>query len=439
MNIGIINTGNIGRALARPWLRAGHHLFLAKDGGQTKLDSFIRELGGEDSVPKIKRGSPREAAGFGQVVLFSAYWPHLDATLAEVGDTLAGKVVIDTMNPLNVNERFEHTHDLAFMARSSTSEELQRRCPGARVIKAFSTLPAGVLDAAAWAANPVKPPIFVAGDDAAAKEVVFTLARDTGFEALDAGPLGAARAIEQLGVLLHQVGTHQFKGDYARLAPALLQAAAPAPASDALTQTEPPAAGENQANARPKLDTTLPGTLGLLRGADSAGGGPLKLADAQAIRETVLLSEWATDARRWDLLGDCLAADVVLDHAMGQTAGREAYLALLQKPGLLAGLRHLILNLVAWANPDGTATALHYVGLAKFADPAARGVPADLPQLNGLGLAELTLCKDTDGRWRITRFRNDQYVMSGAFLADADERARWALPRAERPVAERGR
>lgn len=222
MKIGIVNTGNIGRALARPWLRAGHALLLAKDGNQTKLDEFFREAG---TLGTATRGTPREAAEFGEVVLFSTYWPRLDQTLAEVGGSLAGKVVIDTMNPLNVNANFEHTHDLAFMACSSTSEELQRRCPDAKVVKAFSTLPAGVLDADAWSAGPLRPPVFVAGDDPAAKATVFRLVRDAGFEPLDTGPLEAARSIEQLGVLLHHVGTHHFDGDYARLAPALLEAA----------------------------------------------------------------------------------------------------------------------------------------------------------------------------------------------------------------------
>jgi hypothetical protein len=217
MKIGVINAGNIGRALAKPWHDAGHELLLAKIGNQAKLDEFVQEMDG------VLRGTPRQAAEFGEIVLFSVYWPHLDAALAEVDD-LAGKLVIDTMNPLKVNDRFEHYHDLEFMQSSSTSEELQKRLPHARIVKAFSTLPAAMLDVTQWSGNPTTPAIFVAGDDPSAKEVVFQLVRDTGLQPLDVGPLSNARSIEQLGVLLHHVGMHQFGGHYERLAPTLVQA-----------------------------------------------------------------------------------------------------------------------------------------------------------------------------------------------------------------------
>ncbi|WP_238549368.1 NADPH-dependent F420 reductase [Acaryochloris marina] len=216
MKIGIINAGNIGRTLAKSWHEAGHQLKLAKAGDQTKLEHFLETIGGV-------KGTAREAAEFGDVALFSVYWPNLDATLAEVGD-LADKIIIDTMNPLNVTEQFEHYHDLEFMQSNSTSEELQKRLPKARVVKAFSTMPSTVLDANEWANNPVKPAVFVAGDDEQAKEVVMQLARDAGFEPFDAGALATSRNIEQVGILLHHIGTHQFGGDYGRLAPTILQA-----------------------------------------------------------------------------------------------------------------------------------------------------------------------------------------------------------------------
>ena len=220
MKIGILNAGNIGRTLAKTWHDAGHQLMLAKQGNQEKLDKFMPE------VESALRGTPKQVADFSEAVLFSVYWLNLDKVLAEVGD-LAGKIVIDTMNPLKVSEQLEHYHDLEFMQSSSTSEELQKHLPKARVVKAFSTIPSVVLDSTQWSNNPVKPAVFVAGDDPSAKEVVFQLARDAGFEPFDTGALANARSIEQMGVVLHNVGTHQFGGDYARLAPTFLQASKP--------------------------------------------------------------------------------------------------------------------------------------------------------------------------------------------------------------------
>ncbi|AKS30863.1 NADPH-dependent F420 reductase [Mycolicibacterium goodii] len=215
MRIGVVNAGNIGRTLAHAWIEAGHELFLAKDGSQDKLDAFV------EAHPQVERGTPAEAADFGEVVLFSVYWPRLDAILEAVGP-LSGKVVIETMNPLQVSADFEHSHDKAFMAQSSTTEELQRRLPDARVVKAFNTMPSDLLDKRRWSNSPVTPPVFLAGADGAAKKTVAQLAQDAGFPTIDAGPLVAARSIEQLGVLMHYVGENHFGGDIGRIAPAVL-------------------------------------------------------------------------------------------------------------------------------------------------------------------------------------------------------------------------
>ena len=44
MKIGILNAGNIGRTLAKPWYDAGHELMLTKQGNQEKLDKFMLEV-----------------------------------------------------------------------------------------------------------------------------------------------------------------------------------------------------------------------------------------------------------------------------------------------------------------------------------------------------------------------------------------------------------
>ena len=180
----------------------------------------------------------------------------------------------------------------------------------------------------------------------------------------------------------------------------------------------------NGARALP-LDTRLPDDLLQLR--SGSAGSRLSAHDRNAVHETVLLAEWATDSRRWELLKECLTEDVKLDHPMGRARNRAEYVRLLSTGGFLDGLRHLIWNLVAWGNEDGTATALHYVGLATFAQTGAATPPPDLPRLAGLGLAELTLVKEADGHWRIRAFHNDQYVMNDDYLTDPSERRRWAL------------
>ena len=221
LKIGILNTGNVGSRLARAWSTAGHQLALAKDGEDRKLAPLLSELEGNARLCTV-----REAAAFGDIVLFSVYWPRMAAIVEAVGDALDGKTVIETMNPLGVTADFQHFHDLEFMRQGSTAEELQRRLPKAHVVKAFSTLAAPVLETAAWSASTARPGVFYASDDRAAGEVVRGLIRDAGFSPVNAGPLIAARQIEQLGVLLHHIADHEYRGDadLVRLGMAVLEA-----------------------------------------------------------------------------------------------------------------------------------------------------------------------------------------------------------------------
>ncbi len=213
MKIGIINAGNIGGRLARAWANAGHEIMLSKDGEIHKLDPVLADIEAAGHGGTVSTGSLREAADFGDVVLFSVYWPRLDAVLAEIGDAMDGKTVIETMNPLGVTKDFVHYHDTEFMAGNSTAEQLQGKLPNSWVVKAFSTLAAPVLEAAAWSKREDRQSVFYVGDNADAKKVTRILIEDAGFRPINAGPLSAARQLEQIGVLLHHVAHNEFQGD----------------------------------------------------------------------------------------------------------------------------------------------------------------------------------------------------------------------------------
>jgi len=208
MKIGILNAGNVGSRLARAWATAGHDLVIAKDGEDRKIAPLLAELG-----DRARLGTIREAAEFGEAVLFSVYWPRVDAIVSEVGDALDGKTVIDTMNPLGVTAEFQHLHELDFMRDNSTSEVLQQRLPKARIVKAFNLLGSPLLEAAAWSKSPVQPNVFYVSDDASAGQIARGLIADAGFKPINAGPLKGARQLEQAGVLLHHIAEHEYAGD----------------------------------------------------------------------------------------------------------------------------------------------------------------------------------------------------------------------------------
>ena len=122
----------------------------------------------------------------------------LDAVVRDAGDALAGKVVVDVTNALDA------TMNLAVGFTTSGAEELQKKLPKARVVKAFHTVFAQHMDSGR--VGDLQLSTFVAGDDARAKKTVLELASGIGFDAVDAGPLKNARLIEPFASFNIQLG-----------------------------------------------------------------------------------------------------------------------------------------------------------------------------------------------------------------------------------------
>ena len=129
------------------------------------------------------------------MVILAVYYPGSLELARELGDRLAGKVVVDIANPLN------QTFDgLATAPGTSAAEEVAATAAaGTRVVKAFNTTFSGTLVEGQVAGQPLD--VFIAGDDEGAKEAVAQLVRDGGLRAIDVGPLERARELEGLGFL----------------------------------------------------------------------------------------------------------------------------------------------------------------------------------------------------------------------------------------------
>ncbi|KAI0976279.1 coenzyme F420-dependent NADP oxidoreductase [Xylaria arbuscula] len=222
MKIGIVNAGNIGLNLATAWIRHGHDIMLSKDTHPEKLQERVRVFGldhglSETEVSRFKYGSLANAAKFGDVVVLSLYFPRLSHVLKDLksaGVTLSGKIVVDTMNPAMVDANFNHSLDLEYMERTSTTEDIQKAFPEAVVFKAFNTMTSTVLDVREWTSGRVPPHIFVGGDPSSTT-TVRKLIQDTGFRPLFAGyDLKTARVLERLSILFHHLTEDEFQGDF---------------------------------------------------------------------------------------------------------------------------------------------------------------------------------------------------------------------------------
>ena len=160
-------------------------------------------------MPAVDRRSGRVTAGSGhwmsqlldalrgvpglELGVATAY-PGAVAALRSAGD-LKGKVIVDITNPLTADYM-----GLAIGHSTSAAEEIQSALPDAKVVKAFNTVFAQVIAAGPKLAGATVP-VYLAGDDSAAKETVRSLVQSIGFASVDAGGLRNARYLEPLAGL----------------------------------------------------------------------------------------------------------------------------------------------------------------------------------------------------------------------------------------------
>ncbi|HKV94117.1 MAG TPA: NADPH-dependent F420 reductase [Candidatus Angelobacter sp.] len=186
MRIGILGAGNIGATAARLFIAARHEVAISNSRGPESLKDLARELGSRAQAMTID-----DAARFGGVVLLAVPWRAPEALPHP--DLLRGKIVIDAMNPYRPDGGF---YDLG---SSTSSEEVLKRIPGARLVKAFNTIYYVHLAGRGRKDLPTdeRHTIYVAGDDADAKNVVAKLIEEIGFAAIDTGSLREGGRMQQ--------------------------------------------------------------------------------------------------------------------------------------------------------------------------------------------------------------------------------------------------
>jgi 8-hydroxy-5-deazaflavin:NADPH oxidoreductase len=194
MQVTVIGAGNMGRGIGHRLVAGGHSVTIV-DRDPEEAAQLAEELRGA-----AEGGATVDAAGpgaelRGEVVVLAVYYPGSLELARDLGERLAGKVVVDISNPLN--QTFD---ELATAPGTSAAEEVAASAQaGARVVKAFNTTFAGTLVEGQVAGQPLD--VFIAGDDEEAKETVAQLVRDGGLRAIDTGPLERARQLEGLGFL----------------------------------------------------------------------------------------------------------------------------------------------------------------------------------------------------------------------------------------------
>lgn len=170
VKIGVIGSGKVGGNIGRVWAKGGHEVMFAS----RNLDND-KKLAAEIGA-NAQAGTPREAAAFGEVLLFAVPYGALPELGKTLGDSIKGKVVLDACNPFPARDG-----DIATRAREQGAGRVSAELlPGARIVRAFNAIGAARMGSAHEQPGKIGMPI--AGDDKAAIEVASQLIRELGYE-----------------------------------------------------------------------------------------------------------------------------------------------------------------------------------------------------------------------------------------------------------------
>ena len=201
MKVGILGSGDVGRALGRGFASRGYDVKIGTRKPNAKeLQAWLKETKGKGSV-----GSPAEAAAHGEVLVLAVVGEAAESAIDLAGPrNFDGKVVIDSMNPLDFSKGMPP--GLFVGTTDSLGERIQRRLPKAKVVKCFNIISNVSMVDPKIPGGP--PDMMIAGNDKAAKAKVTGIVKEFGWPgAIDVGGIEGARGLEALTPLWVRVCT----------------------------------------------------------------------------------------------------------------------------------------------------------------------------------------------------------------------------------------
>ena len=166
--IGVLGgTGDQGRGLARRLSIAGHRIIIgSRDAGRAA--AAAAELGGS---PLVDGRVNHHAAADADLVIAAIPWEGHRDLLADLAGTLAGKIVVDCVNPIGFDSRGAYA--LA-VPEGSAAEQAAAVLPGSTVVGAFHHVSAQLL--LDPEVDSMDLDVLVLGDDRAATDLVIAIA-----------------------------------------------------------------------------------------------------------------------------------------------------------------------------------------------------------------------------------------------------------------------
>jgi predicted dinucleotide-binding enzyme len=194
VKIGILGTGDVGRALGNGFIALGHEVKMGSRDAQNERALAWASTSGINA----STGTFADAAQFGDVVVLALLWAGAENAIKLAGpENFAGKVVIDAINPLLFEP--EKGPALAIGHTDSAGEQVQRWLPAAHVVKAFNIVGHAHMFKPDFPCGP--PDMFICGNDRAAKQTVTEILEDFGWPTIDIGGIEGSRLLEPMCVL----------------------------------------------------------------------------------------------------------------------------------------------------------------------------------------------------------------------------------------------
>jgi predicted dinucleotide-binding enzyme len=186
MKIGFIGAGIVAQTISKHVLPFGHQVLLSNTRGPDSLASLVKELG-----PGAAAGSPQEAAAQDMVIL-AVNWSSMQSALFSIADW-KGRLLVDATN------RVASYRPLALgdISGRTSSEIVADLAPGARVVKAFNSVPMSWISD--FSSTKSRTVLFISGDDDKAKKLLDELIEQVGLSCVDLGSLAIGGRLQQLG------------------------------------------------------------------------------------------------------------------------------------------------------------------------------------------------------------------------------------------------
>jgi predicted dinucleotide-binding enzyme len=185
MEIGILGAGQVGLAVGRRLVGAGHHVKLSSARGPAALTSVAQGIGAE--AVSITEAAAQE------LVLLALPWPVVPDVLDPLPDW-QGRILVDATNPFVTFNPLQ----LADLKGRSASVIVAEHASGARMVKAFNSITMANFEKGPQQGE-ARRVLFVSGDDVASKQTVQDLITELGYAAIDLGSLDEGGRMQQPG------------------------------------------------------------------------------------------------------------------------------------------------------------------------------------------------------------------------------------------------